>query len=179
MKKWLFLCLIIFGCSERIIHFTNPNAIFSDYSSFAIANNKSNIYSIKHVNNKTHERIDTYVHREMINRNYKTDVKSPDLIARYDLISTQKSRNLNNQPLYTPVPSSRSTVYEEYSLLVELIDRKKSRTVWQASIDLDKFKPEKNNDALISKALQDLFTTYLYKADESKTQTEQIESKER
>jgi hypothetical protein len=177
MKKWLFLCLLVFGCNERIVNFTSSNISFQDYKTYAITNLKSSKSNYTPDGRALLSKIDSAIIQEMNRRNYAKNNTLPDLIARYELISVQQTQNLNNQPLYTANTFSNPSVFEEYALLIELIDPAKSKTVWQASVDLKRYNTNKNKERAIAKAVTSLFNTYLYQAKSNHIHPELDQSK--
>jgi len=163
MNKWLFLYFIIFGCSERVVHFVSPKIDLSQYHSFGITNLKLNRQAPTADVAPLFNTIELSINTEMKRRGYIKNVLSPDLIVRYELIALQQTQLINNQNNYSPAIVNNYRTSEEYGLLLELIDPASSKTLWQASVDLKKF-DVKNREQTITTAVTRLFNTYQYKA---------------
>ncbi|MEQ8240490.1 MAG: DUF4136 domain-containing protein, partial [Cyclobacteriaceae bacterium] len=122
MNKWLFLCFLIFGCSERVVHFVAPNTSFDQYYTYGITNLKLNRQAPSAEASHLFSIIELSIKNEMDRRGYTKNVLSPDLIARYELIAVQQSQPINNQYNYSPAMVNNYRTSEEYGLLLELID---------------------------------------------------------
>ena len=161
--RLIFLCLICGACNPKIIQYSNEKAHYKDFKTFYLVNSKED-----HINSAQSEEVNSllepYLMEEMIRRDYRTDANNPDLILRYEIISSTEVTRNNNQQLYyyNPYPINRYNI--RAVILLELIDAQTKKLVWQASEDIESsLRRRKEKDPLKGISI-DLFNTYLYRA---------------
>jgi hypothetical protein len=161
MKRWLFLCLFLAGCNQKLVLFLNDQADFSSYNSYAIYNLKAG--SDQAAKTELFNRLENEIHRQMGVRNYQKSTQNPDVVMRYELIASRES---STQVDNFGFRFQRVTVrtFNQAILLFELKERGSNLLVWQASIDMnDHQRLSKKNDP-IRAAVETLFNTYPYRA---------------
>ncbi|XOV95243.1 MAG: DUF4136 domain-containing protein [Bacteroidota bacterium] len=169
MIRYLSLAfLFAFGCNPKVIHYLNESAPFSGFTTYQITNVKINNADISEAGQEIIKYIESAIIGEMNRRSYKPQ-KDPDLIVRYELISNQETNvNVNNYGYggYYSYPYRTVSVrtFLESALLVEIINLKTKKAIWNASVDLNNYKKEKDMDEVIQKAVVTIFNTYPYKA---------------
>lgn len=170
MKKWLFLFSILFSqsCSQKVISYLNANAKFEQFTSFRIVSVKLEGRKVQTESTKIFEDIKTQIIDQMSKRSYVQSSISPDLTLRYELSSTSRTEQNNNNNSFNNVigyPNyniSSRTIYESI-LLMELYDQNK-KLVWQGSYDLKQQKKEQKTSIALKNAIEQIFTTYPYTA---------------
>ena len=168
----LIVLLISSSCSRKVIHFTNSEASFQNYSSFTVVNFKAK-EGLSPEGETIIQLIYDQIRAQMERREYRRS-GDPDLLVRFELISNQRveveqynSSQYSYSPYY-PNRYFRTRTYLESALLIEITDRSTKKLVWQASLDLNKYSRKKNDQEILREAVSELFNTYLYR---SKSQT--------
>lgn len=155
------------GCSPRVIHFVNSSANFESYNTFVVVNYKVNNAGLSPEGLEIISGIVEVINGEMIRRGYDISHQDPDLLVRYEIISNQRTEvNQNTSPFYPSLNwgSSFSTrTFLESALLIEIMDVETKKVIWQASVDLNKYR-KNNKDEILQIAITRLFNTYLYRA---------------
>jgi hypothetical protein len=156
------MVLVLCSCSARVIKYINPNAGYASYETYALVSLKGkNISSSKDPNDPL-KRMERYISDEMTRRDYKRDLQAPDLILRYEIISSSKTESRNNNSFYFTTISTRTII--ESTILVEMTDAKTKKLVWQASLDMrEHSKITKSKDPL-KEAIRNIYNTYLYRS---------------
>lgn len=165
MKKvyFLFYIIIFASCSPKVISYTNSKAKFKTYSSYAIVNAKIGKRNLPPEATELLGTIESEIKTEMENRrNYQPSNIGPDLVLRYELVSSTRtdSNNANNSVFAAPTFNTR-IIYESV-ILIELLEENK--LIWQGSYDLTQSRRETKNENVVKKAIGLIFTTYPYKA---------------
>jgi hypothetical protein len=170
MNKWglIFIFSYLISCSPRIIQFVNDQARFDQFNDYIIVGLKGQNMQKIVDDDKIIDRIEEAIHSELGRRGYAPNKQDPDLIVRYEVISSTKTQDTNQtmSPFqytgYGPIYNFRTVI--ESILLVEILDASNQKLVWQASMDLrDHSKTTKRKDVLKA-AVERLFDTYLYRA---------------
>lgn len=160
--------LFIFGCNPKVIHYLNESAPYSGFNTFQITNVKVNNAELSDTGQEIMKLIELNIIQEMKRRDYQVK-NDPDVVVRYELISNQRTDvNMDNfglyNPMYYPYRSITVRTFLESALLIEIINLKTKKAVWHASVDMDKYKKQRNTDKIIQKAVQNIYNTYLYRA---------------
>lgn len=161
VKNLVILLLILSACSPKIISYINERSDFSSYESFYVINLKKGKLGPEDVT----PRLEDAIRSNMLLRNYTIDKENPDLILRYEVVSSTKSNvSVSGSPFM--FGSITRNVFNESIILFEMKDGKTNKLVWQASIDMnDHAELLKRKDPLKA-AVNELFSSYLYKAGE-------------
>ncbi len=163
----IILCVIICGCNPKVIHYLNESAPYSGFNTFQITNLKIRNGETSTDGKEIMAYIESNIIQEMKRRGYQAK-KDPDIVVRYELISNQQTDvNVDNFGFYNPMnPYRNITVrtFLESALLIEIINLKTNKAVWHASVDIEKYKKQKDTDKIIQKAVQSIYNTYLYRA---------------
>lgn len=164
--------IILSSCAPpRVVHFSNENMDFSDYKTYRLINYKSDDKSFSEAGMVVFSMLERAIDSSMTARKYKV-VEKPDIIVRYEIISTIETQSNNarydphlyNSYYYSPPPRYNNTKkITEGVLLIEFRDKKKKKLIWQASLDL-KFSKKTTPISVITSAVNRIFTTYLYQA---------------
>ncbi len=166
-RSILIIIVFISGCNPKVIHFLNESAPYSGFNTYQITNVKINNADISPTGQEIIKYIESSIIQEMKRREYKPQ-KDPDLVVRYELISSQQTDvNINNFGLYGPMYPYRTIsvrTFLESALLIEIINLKTKKAIWHASVDMNNYKREKKMDEIIQKAVISIFNTYPYKA---------------
>lgn len=157
-----------FGCSQKVVHFVNSNARFSSYTSYDIVNFKTSKADISQEGQAIFRAIESNIASQLQRRDYQKKSEKPDIVARYELISNQRTEvNRNYSPYYFPTYGNNyytTRTFLESALLIELFDANSKKLVWQASLDLNKYAKRNNKEEILKDAISQLFNTYLYRA---------------
>ncbi len=167
MKKGLLLlCLSLqFSCSQKVVSFINDRANFKKYVSYQLVNVKINKRKMAPEATQLLGTIESQIEYQMEGvRSYTPSSVGPDLILRYELVSSTNSNTTTNQSFLGPPTLSTRIIYESV-ILLELLDNRK--LVWQGSFDLTQNSKEDRNHKAIKKAIDLIFTTYPYRAGRS------------
>ncbi|WP_258105014.1 DUF4136 domain-containing protein [Marinoscillum sp. MHG1-6] len=167
MNKWLTISLLLIGCaSQKVVSFVNEGVPFANYHTFAVVNYKLGNTPPSEQSASIYEAIEEKIVAEMNFRKYLQENKQPDILARYEIISNQKTDvSISNPYPYgyiMPIITSRS--FLESTLLIELNDFKTKKLIWQASIDLNQYGRDQNIQKVIDQSVSKLFENYLYTA---------------
>ncbi len=166
MKKWpLLLIIIALGCNPKVVSYLNPKAKFGEFETYRIVSAKLESKNVSPDNTLILDLIKENIHKQMQTRSYEQSNISPDLTLRYEITSSTRVENRNNQtnPFYYPQYQINSRTIYESVLLLELLDTNQ-KLVWQGSYDLRQEKKEKKASRAIEKAVGYIFTTYPYRA---------------
>ncbi len=164
MIRWLFFLLFATGCTVRVVQFINDDANFRSYRSYALLGLKGQNVSAESENSELLQRIEKFINAEMARRDYQIN-DNPDLVLRYEIVSSTQTESRNTNPYLNPYyyPPSYRTITESI-ILLEMTDYNTKKLVWQASLDLREHnKITKRKDAL-QVAITNIFNTYLYRA---------------
>jgi hypothetical protein len=168
MLRIILLSFLIVGCGVQIIQYTSPKAAYGQYKSYFLVTLKGD--NLKKSSNKVAflESLESAIISEMSRRDYKMDSQNPDLLIRYELISSTQVDTKINYSRYSYDNYATTKSHIESILLVELVDSKTKKLVWQASLDLKNHSNKKKNKDPIRDAIIKLFDTYLYRAGKPK-----------
>ncbi len=168
MTKWLFCLMLPFlmQCAPKVVNFTNERALFDQFETFTVINYKVDNSQLHLPSKQLFDLIETNILKQMERRSYVLSNVSPDLLARYELISNQNTeiRRLDNSYGYYNMPIITSNTFFTSVLLVELINSKSKKIVWQASIDLKQFDKYSDKQKIIESAVLHIFNSFLHKA---------------
>ncbi|PIB35363.1 hypothetical protein BFP72_08125 [Reichenbachiella sp. 5M10] len=169
-KLWIGIWLITlaYGCAPaRVIDFVNEDMDFSDYESYRLINFRTEDKSFDEEGMVFFRQIENEIDLNMKLKGFEAQHQSPDLIVRYEIMSTVTTETQTNYNYYDPYfyysPPSRTVRYTEGLLLIEFRDRKKQKLVWQASLDL-KYSRKESPAQIVKKTVDRIFTTYPYRA---------------
>ena len=172
--SWLIL-LLSFGCSVRVIQFVNTDAPFRSFNDYILIGMKGKNLGNVDGDMDIRPRIESAIHSEMNRRKYAENPKEPDLIVRYELVSgTVTQRNNTNMMGYMPsiTPMYYYNTAIESVLLIEILNEKNQKLVWQASVDLKDFSKKNKRKDLLTAAIKKMYDTYLYEAGKNEPNTE-------
>ncbi|MEQ9306568.1 MAG: DUF4136 domain-containing protein [Marinoscillum sp.] len=164
------------GCNPKVVHFVNSRSDFGSYSSYDVVNFKASNTELSAEGEQIFRNIEKNIGEELKLRGYTKQHSNPNLIARYELISNQRTevnRNVNPYSFPTYGNYSTSRTFLESALLIEIYDTTTRKLVWQASVDLNKYAKRNNKEEILKDAVTQLFNTYLYRAN-SKTPDESL-----
>lgn len=161
VRSSIILLFFLISCSPKVISYVSERASFSQYNTYYLLNTKKTGSAS---GDDITPRLEQAIKSNMGYRGYEEDLEMPDLLLRYELISSTRSEvNVTGSP-YSYVGNISYRTFNESILLLELKDRKTDKLVWQASIDMrDHSDIRKKKDPLRS-AVNKLFETYLYRA---------------
>ncbi|UXP31612.1 DUF4136 domain-containing protein [Reichenbachiella agarivorans] len=167
LVTWMLLITLAAACAPvRVIEFVNEDMDFSDYHSYRLINFQTDNKSYSDEGTAFFTSMESEIHRNMVLKGFEEQRKSPDLIVRYELMSTTTADtpNINYyDPYYYYSPPPRTTYQTEGILLIEFRDRQKKKLVWQASLDL-KYSKKMTPDMVLKKTIDRIFETYPYLA---------------
>ncbi|MEO9964329.1 MAG: DUF4136 domain-containing protein [Reichenbachiella sp.] len=173
MKPTFSLLIILLLCqtcaSPKVIKFLNDELDYSQYKTYRLINYKSDDKSYDEQGLQYFNQIEKVINQNMTDRGYQSADK-PDLITRYELVSTTTTANNNNRN-YDPYgynsfnsPSGwNSERRTEGVILIELRDKKRKKLVWQGSLDL-KYSKREDPETTITELINHIFETYPYQA---------------
>jgi hypothetical protein len=167
----LSFVVLFLGCSPKVVHFTNENSTFNQYNTFGIVNIKITKTPSSNTGDPQIKAIEDEINAQMIRRGY-TVAQSPSLIVRYEYISKQITKNNSNNYYGNPYasPSSNFNVTSnESALIIEIVDPKVKKSIWQASIDLKSKNKKQSQLDNLKNNVGILFNTYLHRANTSET----------
>lgn len=167
----LYILLIALAVScgpAKVVEFINPEMDYSDYKSYRLINFKSDNKDYSQEGLSLFSQIEQEIEINMEIKGFEPSHQEPDLIVRYELLSTtttesQVNSNYYYDPYYRYTPQSRSTNYTDGLLLIEFRDRKKKKLVWQASLDL-RYGKKETPEMVIQRSVDRIFQTYPYRA---------------
>ncbi|MFY0600685.1 MAG: DUF4136 domain-containing protein [Cyclobacteriaceae bacterium] len=168
----LFLLIALGSCSLKVVNFVNNESSFAQYKTFGIANYKTNNAALAAEGMILFNNIEKSISEQMTRREYQKFDSNPDVLIRYEIIAnrvtdTQINNNITSTyNYYNPLPTTRT--FTEAALLLEMIDLKTKKLVWQASVDLSQYEKKSQQSEIIKKAVSALYDTYLYKAGSNK-----------
>lgn len=171
----IFLGLISCSSQKKVVSFTNDNINFENYNTYNIVNYKKGDQDFSSQGAIFINKIEKGITEEMNAKKYSRS-KNPDVLVRYEIISSVNSNNSNTanfnrvgnryDPFYTPFNNNSRQI--EGVLLIELKSRKTKKLIWQGSLDLKySHKTEKNENLLIN-AVHHIFDAYHYEAGSNK-----------
>ncbi|MFY0688662.1 MAG: DUF4136 domain-containing protein [Cyclobacteriaceae bacterium] len=179
MGRFIFISILLIGCAPRVVQFTNTAAPFASFTTFKILSLKgSNLTQTDEQSDLT-PRLEQYLSDQMLRRGYTTDRLNPNLILRYELISSTESRLNNNASPYStsrlygnPLNNNyggypgffNARTFTESILLIELWNNQSKKMIWQGSLDQKNVQNQKKRSDPIENAVVTIFNTYLYKA---------------
>ena len=165
MIRWLFLCLSLTSCAPNVVYYIKEGASFKNFSSYAILPPK---YAEENEEEKDElfKRIETAINYEMKKRDYVVNRKTPNLVVKYELISSSESSTQQNTypGLYgglVTLPISQT--FTQSTLVFEMLELKSKKLIWQASIDVRELDQQKSKDLVVT-AVMEMYRTYLYRA---------------
>jgi hypothetical protein len=151
------------------------SANFSAYKTFSLYYLVTN----RHVTELNEDRIWNSIRTEMLKKGYKENDRNPDIVVNAVSVVNNKKYVSANSHLYgyggayRPygywngglVTGSRSTTvqaasYKEGSLLIEVVDSKTNKLVWQGTGNAEFEKQPKNPDAAISGAVNKILASF-------------------
>ena len=167
MKRGLLVLIALSfftSCNPKIVNYLNPKASFGAFSSYSIVNVKIDKRNLAPETTKLLGTIETQIKDQMEKRrSYVSSNIAPDLILRYELVSSARTdSNSNNRSIFNPTQTLSSKVIYESIILLELFNN--SSLVWQGSYDLNQSKKDSKNEKSVRKAIDLIFTTYPYRA---------------
>ncbi|UXX78939.1 DUF4136 domain-containing protein [Reichenbachiella carrageenanivorans] len=178
---WFIILLLISSCSTpKVIKYLNDELDYSQYHTYRLINYKSDDKSYSQEGLAFFTQVEEAITQNMTAKGYEKANK-PDLIARYEIISTTASSSNSNNNYYDPYsyyqPYYAPTFYEtskftEGVILIELRDRKQKKLVWQGSLDL-KYTKRIEAHLAILESINKIFKTYPYLAGANEAQPEQ------
>ncbi|MCV9386455.1 DUF4136 domain-containing protein [Reichenbachiella ulvae] len=166
---WIILITLASTCGPaKVIEFVNSDMDFSDYKSYRLINFKSENKDYSQEGLHLFDQIEKEIELNMKLKNFTSDRNNPDLIVRYELMSTtttetQRNYNYYYDPYYYYTPPAQSKNYTDAILLIEFRDKSRKKLVWQASLDL-RFGKKTTADLAIKQAVDRIFETYPYEA---------------
>mgnify|MGYP006274509109 CR=1 FL=1 len=156
----IILLFLILSCSPKVISYLNDRSAFSRYNTFYLQNLKRSGAAREGVT----PRIEQAILGNMEYRDYEFSKDDPDLLLRYEIISSTRSDVRVNPSPYGFAGNLSVRTFNESIILLELKDRKTDKLVWQASIDMrDHAQLRKRKDPLQA-AVKKLFDTFPYRA---------------
>lgn len=167
---WFIILLLISSCSTpKVIKYLNDELDYSQYHTYRLINYKSDDKSYAQEGLAFFTQVEEAITQNMTAKGYEKASK-PDLIARYEIISTTAtSQNNNNYDPYSYRQSYYAPTYYEASkftegvILIELRDRKQKKLVWQGSLDL-KYTKRIEAHVTVLQSINQIFKTYPYQA---------------
>ena len=158
------LFVLISGCSQRIVSYSNPKASYQSFSTYLLISPKLD-NKLADDTSLGYELIKENIRSEMTRRGYQETTVAPDLVLRYELTSSTRVQTTTSQSFAFPVFQINSRTIHEGVLLLELNDQNR-KLVWQGSYDLDQERKEKQIKKVIKNAVGRIFTTYPYRAEQ-------------
>lgn len=160
---YLFLVFFVCGaCSPKVVNYLNPRARFETFETYHLVNAKIGNRELASETTHLLSVVESRIHHQMQERRgYLLSRANPDLIIRYELVSSTNVQVANNSGFYNLPTNSVQVIYESV-ILLELYHKKK--LVWQGSYDMKQTNKEERNEKSINKAVDLIFTTYPYKA---------------
>ena len=166
MAKWisLFAILLLTSCSARVISFVNESAFDPNKSTFLLLNFKNNEKQLSAEGQSLKEQIEGNVLREMSLLGFKqVSRKKPDLLLRYELISSLRTRTDVNQIAFSPYSQITTRTLQESALLIELLDEENRKLVWQGSVDLKQYTKKRKEREALAAAITNIFESLTLK----------------
>jgi len=165
MNRFFIVSVIIFlfGCSNRIVSYINPNSAFKSFATYRMVNPKLDNSQLANNLNPVFHTIKSAISEEMSKRGYELSAAAPDLTLRYELASATRVQTNMNQDPFSPFSRVTSTTIHEAVLLLELYAINK-KLIWQGSYDLRQERKEKNIVRVLNDAVAKIFTSYPYRA---------------
>jgi len=176
--KFLLLALpalLMVSCKPTLKVSTDydRSANFSQYKTFSLYYLVTN----RHVSELNEERIWNSLRLEMLKKGYREDNKNPDLIVNaVSVVKNRKAVSANSSVYgyggaYRPyrywgggVVSGTTTFqasnYREGSLMIDVVDARKDRLVWQGTGNAEFEKQPKNPDLAISNAVNKILSSF-------------------
>lgn len=141
MKRLIVIVLWIFiGCSPpTITSNSDSTADFKSYATFCFSDYDPELPVARPDYNNPENRavIETAIIQELEKIGYDKVDRDSDLMVQYDIIITEKvDPRVDSAVVYKPWADTRTDSYNytEGLLVVRLIDRRKSRLIWQGSL---------------------------------------------
>ena len=170
----LFATAIIASCTPSLnIRSDYDHAVdFNTYKTYSVYNLRTK----GDVNSLNADRIVKYIRAEMEKKGYREDVNKPDLMI--NAVSVLKNKqgisasgtSYGYGGLYRPysywgMPSSgyatvQTYEYKDGSLIIDVVDAKTRKLVWQGSANAEMSKAPKNPDAAISDVVGKIMETF-------------------
>ena len=166
MAKWASFLVIFFlvSCSPRVISFVNEEVYDTSKSSFIILNFKNNEKQLSAEGQSLKEPIESNILEEMSLLGFKKiSRQQPDLLLRYELISSLRTRTDVNQIAFSPYSQITTRTLQESALLIELLDEQTRKLVWQGSVDLKQYTKKRKEREALSTAIANIFESLTLK----------------
>ncbi|MGL1888512.1 MAG: DUF4136 domain-containing protein [Reichenbachiella sp.] len=166
---FILVLLYMNSCSPKVVEFVNDDMDFSDYKTYRLVNYKSDDKEFSSQGSEYFDRIEGFINDQMKAKEFEYHKGKADLIVRYEVISTvqtessyNNSNNYNQSQYYTP--SSTVEYYKDGLLLIEFLDAKKNKLVWQGSLDI-RYPKNKTKTTVLQESIDLIFETYPYMAE--------------
>ncbi|MEP2025347.1 MAG: DUF4136 domain-containing protein [Reichenbachiella sp.] len=164
---WIVVLILFQTCAPpKVIKFLNDDLDYSKYLTYRLIYYKSDDKSFSSEGMAFYSEIEMAIDQNMIAKGYKP-ADRPDLIARYEIISTTvtETNTRNYDPYgynsyYIPQNAKKHT---EGIVLIELRDRRQKKLVWQGSLDLKSTMKGEVNQTILQ-SINRIFETYPYQA---------------
>ncbi len=166
MKYRLLLLMFVAltACNPRVITFLNPKATFENFQNYHLVNVKISKRKLPPEASQLLGVLEAHIKYQMeTQRGYRPSNSNPDLVLRYELVSSARTDTETNPVAYNqfPMATGNRVVYESV-ILLELYHNK--ALVWQGSYDLTHSRKKDRNESTIKKVIDFIFTTYPYRA---------------
>jgi len=149
------------------------SANFSQYKTFTLYYLVTN----RHVSELNEERIWNSLRAEMIKKGYREDNRNPDLVVNaVSVVKNRKAVSANSSAYgyggaYRPyrywgggmvsgTTTFQTSNYKEGSLMIDVVDARKDRLVWQGTGNAEFEKQPKNPDVAISNAVNKILSSF-------------------
>jgi len=161
------LSLFIYSCSPKVVEFLNDDMDFSNYETYRLITFKPNERSFSDTGKAYFDSLEFSIRRNMKEKSFQSANSNSDLVVRYEIITTTSGQSVQQNNYYNQLnyyqPPQATGIYQEGVLLIEFLDRKKKKLVWQASLDI-RYPKNKDKVTVIKNAIDKIFSTYPYTA---------------
>lgn len=155
--SFIFAATLIVSCSPtvKVTSDYDRNADFSAYKTFSVYN----LTTAPNVNLLNAERIWNSIRKEMIRKGYKENDHNADLLVNaFSVLKDKKYVAATGNGLYRPYWGTASTTFHAYdykdgTLIIDVLDAKTNRLVWQGTGSAELNKRPKNPDEAIGNAV--------------------------
>lgn len=171
----LAMTMIIASCEPqlKVSSDYDKSVDFSQYKTFSLYHDSKASESISQLN---HDRVVNAIRNEMVKRGFTETNSSPDLLVNSVAIFKDKQAVTANtnyygyggyyRPYYGGMGMASSTTsynvenYKDGSLIIDVVDAKSNKLVWQGTGNKEIDKPAKDPDTAIPKAISSIMNSF-------------------
>ena len=165
------LVLALSSCAPKALSFLiDESAHFEDYQTYRLINTRIDRTNLSKEGRDILDVLEETIRAKMAERGYEESNLDPDLIMRYDIVTSQHSQtNYSASPFGPPVTT---TNYMESLIIMDFTDTYHDKLFWQSSYDMRQESKSLKKEFATMEAVSEIFYTYPYRAGDSEPDEE-------